>query len=81
VRIANATGRPGELLADTVGLAQLGLPDLQIVFEARDPALVVRELRNLVRTVFVGDRLECNWIEESALLPPARDAITLQPDL
>jgi len=81
VRIANATGRPGELLADTIGLAELGLPDLQIVFEERDPAVVVRELRDLVRTVFVGDRLECSWIEESALLPPARDAITLQPDL
>lgn len=80
VRIANATGRPGELLADTIGLAELGLPDLQIVFEERDPALVIRELRNLVRTVFVGDRLECSWVEECALLPPARDAITLQPD-
>jgi hypothetical protein len=81
VRIANATGRPGELLADTIGLAELGLPDLQIVFEERDPELVVRELRDLVRSVFVGDRLECSWIEESALLPPARDAITLHPEL
>lgn len=81
VRIANATGRPGELLADTIGLAELGLPDLQMVFEERDPAIVVRELRALVCAVFVGDRLECSWIEESSLLPPARDAITLQPDL
>ena len=81
VRIANATGRPGELLADTIGLAELGLPDLQIVFEERDPALVVRELRDLVRTVFVGDRIECSWIEESSLMPPARDALTLHPEL
>jgi hypothetical protein len=80
VRIANATGRPGELLADTIGLAELGLPDLQMVFEERDPAVVVRELRSLVRTVFVGDRLDCSWIEESALMPPVRDALTLQPD-
>ncbi len=77
IRIANATGRPGELLADTIGLAELGLPDLQTVFKERDPATVIRELRGLVRTVFVGDRLDCSWIEESALLPPERDAITL----
>ena len=80
IRIANATGRPGELLADTIGLADLGLPDLQVMFGRRDPAKVVRELRDFVRSVFVGDRLDCGWIEECALLPPARDALTLQPD-
>jgi hypothetical protein len=78
VRIANATGRPGELLADTVGLADLGLPDLQVVFSDRDPAEVMVRLRAYVRSVFVGDRLECNWIEESSLVPPVRDALTLQ---
>lgn len=81
VRIANATGRPGELLADTIGLAELGLPDLQMIFDHRDPAAVIRELRHLVRTVFVGDRLECSWVEEASLMPPARDALTLQCDL
>jgi hypothetical protein len=80
VRIANATGRPGELLADTVGLAELGLPDLQLVFSDRDPAEVSRQLRQLVRSVFVGDRLDCGWIEEASLVPPARDALTLQLD-
>ena len=80
VRIANASGRPGELLADTIGLADLGLPDLQIVFDHRDPSVIVRELRDHVRTVFVGDRLECSWIEEAARLPPERDAITLYLD-
>ena len=80
-------GRPrtgdglGEWLADTIGLADLGLPDLQIVLKERDPEVVMRALRGLVRTVFVGDRLECSWIEESALLPPERDAITLHPEL
>ena len=74
-------GPPGEWVADTIGLAELGLPDLQMVFEPADPVVVVRELRNLVRTVFVGDRLECGWIEEGSLLPPARDALTLQCDL
>lgn len=81
IRLANATGRPGELLADTIGLAELGLPDLQIVFDDRDPTAVVRELRDLVRSMFVGDRLAVSWVEETALLPPERDALTLQPDL
>ncbi|HWU89135.1 MAG TPA: hypothetical protein VN253_17840 [Kofleriaceae bacterium] len=80
VRIANATGRPGELLADTVGLAELGLPDLQMVFTGRDPAEVAMHLRLLVRSMFVGDRLDCGWVEETAFVPPARDALTLQLD-
>jgi hypothetical protein len=80
VRIANVTGRPGELLADTIGLAELGLPDLQLVFSDRDPADVTNVLRSLVRSMFVGDRLECSWVEESAFVPPARDALTLQMD-
>jgi hypothetical protein len=77
VRITNATGRPGELVADTIGLAELGLPDLQTVFRHRDPTAVIQEMRDYVRAVFVGDRLEQPWVEEAALLPPERDAITL----
>ncbi len=80
IRIANATGRPGELLADTVGLAELGLPDLQIVFSDRDPAEVILRLQLLVRNMFVGDRLDCQWIEEPSFVPPERDALTLQLD-
>lgn len=80
VRIANATGRPGELLADTIGLADLGLPDLQLVFSDRDPVEVTSRLRHLVRSMFVGDRLDCAWTEEVALVPPARDVFTLQLD-
>jgi hypothetical protein len=80
VRIANATGRPGELLADTVGLASLGLPDLQTVFSNRDPAEVALRLRVLVRSMFVGDRLDCAWTEEASLFPPARDTLTLRFD-
>jgi hypothetical protein len=78
IRVSNATGRPGELLADTVGLAELGLPDLQIAFTDRDPAEVIGRLRMLVRGMFVGERLDCSWIEETALVPPERDALTLQ---
>jgi hypothetical protein len=80
VRISNATGRPGELLADTVGLAELGLPDLQLVFSDRDPAEIMLRLRLMVRSMFVGDRLDCGWIEEASFVPPERDALTLQLD-
>jgi len=78
IRVANATGRPGELLADTIGLAELGLPDLQIVFSDRDPAEIILRLRLLVRGMLAGERLDCSWIEETAFVPPARDALTLQ---
>src|SRR5262245_48903046 len=77
VRIANATGRPGELLADTVGLSALGLPDLQMLFSDRDPTEVVSILRGCVRRMFVGERLDCTWVEEESFVPPERDALTL----
>jgi len=80
VRISNATGRPGELLADTIGLAELGLPDLQLVFAGRDPSEIILRLRLMVRSMVVGDRLDCGWIEEASLVPPERDALTLQLD-
>jgi hypothetical protein len=80
VRVANVTGRPGELLADTVGLAELGLPDLQIAFTGRDPEAIALRLRLLVRSLFVGDRLDCGWVEEAAMAPPERDALTLELD-
>jgi hypothetical protein len=80
VRMANATGRPGELLADTVGLAELGLPDLQLIFSDRDPADVVDQLRAYVRQLFVGERIDCPWHEELSFVPPYRDALTLDLD-
>ncbi len=80
IRIANATGRPGELLADTVGLAELGLPDLQTVFHGEDPSEVMDRLRLLVRRMFVGDRLGCAWIEEASMVPPLRETLTLKLD-
>ena len=80
IRIANATGRPGELLADTVGLCELGLPDLQTVFRGEDPAEVTDRLRLLVRRMFVGDRLGCAWIEEASMVPPMRETLTLALD-
>lgn len=80
IRIANATGRPGELTADTVGLCELGLPDLQTVFRGEDPAAVSDRLRLLVRRMFVGDRLGCAWIEETSMVPPVRETLTLALD-
>jgi hypothetical protein len=80
IRIANATGRPGELTADTLGLAELGLPDLQLVFSDRDPGEVIAQLRKMVRAMLVGERLGCGWVEETSLVPPARDALTLHLD-
>lgn len=80
VRIANATGRPGELLADTIGLAELGLPDLQTSFSDRDPVEVTRKLRGYAGRLFVGDRLDCTWIEEASFVPPERDVLTLELD-
>ena len=80
VRIANATGKPGELVADTVGLAELGLPDLQVVFTDRDPAEVAKRLRRLARKMFIGERLDSGWVEEASLVPPLRDALTLDLD-
>lgn len=80
VRIANATGKPGELVADTVGLAELGLPDLQVVFTDRDPADVARRLRRLARSMVIGERLESSWIEEVSFVPPVRDALTVELD-
>jgi hypothetical protein len=80
VRMANVSGRPGELLADTIGLAEIGLPDLQLVFTHLDPAEVSLRLRLMVRSMFVGDRLDCGWIEETSFVPPMRDALTLQLD-
>jgi hypothetical protein len=80
VRIANATGRPGELVADTVGLADLGLPDLQVVFTDRDPADVAKKLRRLARSMFIGERLDSGWIEEVSFVPPERDALTVELD-
>lgn len=80
IRIANATGRPGELLADTVGLSELGLPDLQTVFAGLDPAEVTQRLRLVVRRMFVGDRLGCAWMEETSMVPPLRDTLTLKLD-
>jgi hypothetical protein len=78
VRIAHVGER--DTVADTVGLAELGLPDLQTLATGRDPAALAFRLVNLARSMFVGDKLDCTWIEEASYSPPSRDALTVQLD-
>jgi hypothetical protein len=78
VRIAPAGGR--DTVADTVGLAELGLPDLQTLATDHDPATLAFRLVNLARSMFVGDKLDCLWVEEASFSPPSRDVLTLQLD-
>jgi hypothetical protein len=69
-----------DTVADTVGLADLGLPDLQTLATGRDPAALAFRLVRLARSMFVGDKLDCAWVEEASFSPPRRDALTLQLD-
>jgi hypothetical protein len=78
VRIAHIGER--DMVADTVGLAELGLPDLQTLATGRDPAALTFHLVQLARSMFVGDKLDCLWVEEASYSPPSRDALTIQLD-
>jgi hypothetical protein len=69
-----------DAVADTVGLADLGLPDLQTLATDRDPAALTSRLVGLARSMFVGDKLDCLWVEEASFSPPSRDVLTLQLD-
>jgi hypothetical protein len=78
VRIAPIGER--DAVADTMGLAELGLPDLQALATDRDPAALASRLVRLARSLFVGDSLDCTWVEEASFSPPSRDVLTLQLD-
>jgi len=78
VRIAPAGD--SDLIADTVGLAALGLPDLQTLATGRDPAALAFRLVRLARAMFVGDKLDCTWVEEASYSPPCRDVLTIELD-
>jgi hypothetical protein len=69
-----------DAIADTVGLAELGLPDLQILATGRDPAALAFRLVRLARAMFVGDKLDCAWVEEASFSPPSRDVLTIELD-
>jgi hypothetical protein len=82
-----------EKLADTMGLAALGLPDLQCHFHGLDPDQVVRFLYDLALYVFEnGDVIESGhsvsgldhgeeWTcrREEALVPPRRVVLDVNP--
>jgi hypothetical protein len=79
VRIAAISDH--DTVVDTVGLADLGLPDLQtVVHDHRPSAELVTRLVGLARSMFVGETLDCVWTEESSLVSPFRDALTVQLD-
>jgi hypothetical protein len=84
---------PVEKLADTMGLAALGLPDLQCHFHGLDPDEVVRFLYALALSTFEnGDVIESGhtvtglhsgeqWTcrREDALVPPRRVVLDVDP--
>ncbi len=78
VRISRAGAR--DTVADTIGMADLGLPDLQALATGRDPAALAYRLVHLARSMFVGGKLDCAWVEEVSFAPPNRDVLTLQLD-
>jgi hypothetical protein len=69
-----------DTVADTIGLSDLGLPDLQTLATGHDPATLAFRLVHLARSMFVGDKLDCAWVEEAAFAPPSRDVLTIQLD-
>lgn len=90
-RIEN--GENGDLVMDTRGLAELGLPDLQIHFHSLDPARIAGHLYNSAFYIFSnGDCIRdghtidgLDAIEkwrcrlENALVPPERVVIDFDP--
>jgi hypothetical protein len=67
-------------IADTIGLAELGLPDLQTLATGRDPAALTFRLLRLASSMFAGDKFDCTWIEEASFSPPCRDVLTVELD-
>lgn len=96
-RVDSYANRPGELtddmLADTLGLGELGLPDLQCHFRHMNPDDVVRVLYNTAIYIYesgpviesghtiTGIRADDQWVchYEEALLPPERVVLGVNP--
>ncbi len=90
-RISN--GQPGEVLMDTMGLAALGLPDLQCHFVGLDSNQVAKVLSNsayylydrgdivkdgqTIQGIEGNDRWHCQ--HETSLMPPQRIVLDLDP--
>jgi uncharacterized protein DUF4261 len=93
VRLFNIQGAAGEMVMDTMGLAALGLPDLQCHFVDLEPGEVARTLYNLSLYIFEqGDIIEdghtvdgaqpgSKWRaqHEDALIEPNRVVLDLDP--
>lgn len=93
VRFYNISNTPGDMLMDTRGLSEIGLPDLQCHFRQLEPNDVSAVLYNTAMDVFEnGPELESGHsaagIEpgskwevqfENALVPPERQVLDLNP--
>jgi hypothetical protein len=77
VRIAKVGGTAGEMFGDTLGLAALGLPDLQTRFAAdRDPNEIAMRLMHLAKALFMDQDLDVAVQPAPYLAPPERDTLT-----
>lgn len=93
VRCMPASKAPGTQVVDTLGLAALGLPDLECTFKGRDPARMSAFIRATSRYMFdLGNVIEDGrifrgsdagerWVAGRArsVEPPARPVIRLKP--
>jgi len=93
VRFYNISNSPGDMVMDTLGLAALGLPDLQCHYRDLDPGRVAALLSNTAYYIFEkgdviedghtveglesGTRWRCQ--HENSLLQPARVVLDLDP--
>lgn len=93
VRLFNIAGRPGEMVMDTLGLAALGLPDVQCHFAGLDATRMAGLLYDSAHYLFEhGDAIadghtiqgftpEQRWRcrHEDAMVGPARVVLDLDP--
>ena len=93
VRLFNISSNPGECVMDTLGLAALGLPDIQCHFHGLDKAKMARLLYNLGWYIFEsGDVIAdgqtidgltpgSRWIcqHEESIVAPNRIVLDLNP--
>jgi hypothetical protein len=93
VRFYNITNSPGDMLMDTLGLAALGLPDLQCHYRDLSPGEVAALLANTgyyiyengdvikdghtVEGIAAGSKWRCQ--HEDSLLQPSRVVLDLDP--
>jgi hypothetical protein len=93
VRFYNITNSPGDMLMDTLGLAALGLPDLQCHYRTLTPGAVAAVLANTgyyifengdviedghtVEGITAGSKWRCQ--HEESMLKPSRVVLDLNP--